>query len=182
MQNVGKVRALMMVAHPDDCVIFGYPFYSTHKQFDWSVCYLTYNNWDWRAQELTKFWNSRAVKTHYLGFTDDYLQVEAGELGFNHNIAEQKIIEFANDFNLIMTHNADGDYGHIHHKFVHSVVTKINCPQLYFAGIENFNYQCMCQENEYNLDDLPRHKDVIKGFTDRHIGRYLVPDKARDLI
>lgn len=182
MASAGKLKALMMVAHPDDCVIFGFPFYSTHKNFEWSVCYLTYENWDWRAQELTKFWKSRSVATSYLGFTDDYREVDKGNLGFDGAIAIDKIKQSCSGFDLILTHNQNGDYGHIHHVFVHDAVKELSVNQLYFAGIENFNYQCVCGDNEYDLDELPRHRSVIEGFNDRLIGRYFVPDSVRNLI
>ena len=35
---------------------------------------------------------------------------------------------------------------------------------------------------EYNIDSLPLHKEVIAGFQDRLIGRYIITDQARELL
>lgn len=182
MPSAGKIKALMVVAHPDDCVIFGFPLYSTHKQFDWTICYLTYKKWELRAHEITGFWNKRSVTTKFLGFTDDFKFVKQGTTGFNEEEAREKILESLNGFDLVVTHNIDGEYGHVHHIFVHNVVKEIDIPQIYFAGVENCNYQCICQANEYSLNELPVHEEVIAGFQDRHIGRYIVTEQARKLL
>lgn len=182
MENAGKLKALMMVAHPDDCIIFGYPFFSISKQFDWTICYLTYKSWEVRAQEMIKFWAKRSVTTKFLGFRDDFKQVEQGITGFDNTRAKKQILETANQYDLILTHNSDGEYGHIHHVFVHNSLTETSIPQIFFAGVDNFNFQCVCQSNEYDLDEVPIHRSVIEDFQDRHIGRYAVTDQARKLI
>lgn len=182
MANAGKTRALMMVAHPDDCVIFGYPFYSVHKQFEWTVCYLTYKKWELRAFELTNFWQKRSVGTVFLEFLDDFQQVDQGITGFDNHAAQKKITNIVQQYDLVLTHYQDGEYGHVHHVFVHDTVKKTSVPQVYFAGVENLNYQCVCQSSEYSLDELPVHRDVVAGFQDRCTGRYIVTDAARELM
>lgn len=182
MPSVGKKRALMMVAHPDDCIIFGYPFYSVHRQFEWTICYLTYKKWELRAHEITNFWQRRCVNTMFLEFLDDFKQVDQGCTGFDNQLAKEKIEEVVNQFDLVLTHYEDGEYGHLHHKFVHTVVKGTPIPQIYFAGVENLNYQCVCQEHEYSLAEIPVHQNVVAGFTDRHTGRYIVTEQARQLI
>lgn len=182
MENVGKINALMMVAHPDDCVIFGYPFYSVHKQFNWTICYLTYKKWELRAFEIAKFWKKRSVNTLFLEFLDDFRFVEQGITGFDNHIASEKITEVVQQYDFVLTHFEDGEYGHLHHMFIHDTVKKIAVPQVYFAGVDNANYQCVCQSTEYHLDELPTHQEVIAGFQDRFIGRYIVTDQARTLM
>ena len=34
---MARIKALCVVAHPDDCVIFAKPFIDTHKQYDWNI-------------------------------------------------------------------------------------------------------------------------------------------------
>jgi len=182
MENVGKPKALLMVAHPDDCVIFGYPFYAIHKKFQWKICYLTYKSWDLRAQEMQKFWSKRNVETEFLGFLDDYRFVQKGITGFDNNKAKDKILESIQGYDLIVTHNQDGEYGHLHHIFVHDVVKSTPIPQVYFAGTNNLNYQVTCQPDEYHLDEMPIHRSVVEDFHDRLIGRYYVPDQVKILL
>ena len=182
MENAGKTKALMMVAHPDDCIIFGYPFYSVHKQFDWTIGYLTYKKWELRAHEIANFWKQRSVRTVFLEFLDDFKQVDQGCTGFDNELAQGKIINLVNQYDIVLTHFEDGEYGHLHHQFVHAAVKQTTVPQIYFAGTENLNYQCVCQESEYSLNEIPVHKTVVEGFTDRYIGRYIVTDSARGLM
>ena len=85
MENAG--RALLLVAHPDDCIIFGYPFLHNHPEFKWDIIYLTYFDKDDRAREVRSFWRKHNIDTYFLGNRDDYSYVERGELGFNNKEA-----------------------------------------------------------------------------------------------
>ena len=89
MENAG--RALLLVAHPDDCIIFGYPFLHMHPEFKWDIIYLTYFVKDDRAREVRSFWRKHNIDTYFLGNRDDYSYVERGELGFDGNEAKAKI-------------------------------------------------------------------------------------------
>ena len=178
MENAG--RALLLVAHPDDCIIFGYPFLHIHPEFKWDIIYLTYFVKDDRAREVRSFWRKHNIDTYFLGNRDDYSYVERGELGFCGKEAKAKIQYLARGYRLILTHNEDGDYGHLHHKFVHECVKGIEIPQIYFASTFNTNYECTCPD--YGLEDLPLHREVIEGFQDRLTGRYIVTEPARKFI
>jgi LmbE family N-acetylglucosaminyl deacetylase len=181
MENAGK--ALVAVAHPDDCVIFALPIIEHLDQYQWHIVYLTYHEHDPRALEVAAFWTKRNVSTQFLGFVDDYQDQQTQHLNFWHRIdAEQAIGHAVAEYlpDLIVTHNADGDYGHIHHCVVHDAVSKINIPQIYFAS--TFNVTDTYCAKDYNLDQLPLHQEVIAGFRDRLIGRYIVTEPARELI
>lgn len=176
-------KALVLVAHPDDCIIFALPFIEHHTNFNWHIVYLTYTKVDPRAQEVAKFWSHRNITTEFLGFVDDYLDQETQQLNFWNEIdAKQNIARVINTHQpvLLLTHNKDGDYGHIHHRLVHNAVAEINIPQIYFAS--TFNLTDAYVANEYNLDSLPLHQEVIAGFRDRLIGRYIISDRARELL
>ena len=135
MESVG--RALLMVAHPDDCIIFGYPFLHNHPEFKWDIMYLTYFDKDDRAREVRAFWRKRNIDTYFLGNRDDYSYVKRDMLGFCSKEATAKIQYLAKGYKLILTHNEDGDYGHIHHKFVHECVKDLNIPQIYLTPTTN---------------------------------------------
>jgi len=173
-------RALLLVAHPDDCIIFGYPFLHNHPGFKWDIIYLTYFDKDDRAREVRSFWRKHNIDTYFLGNLDDYSYVERGELGFDGTEAREKIRYLIQGYKLILTHNEDGDYGHLHHKFVHQCVKDVDIPQIYFASTFNTNYECASPD--YGLKDLPLHREVIEGFQDRLTGRYIVTEPARKYI
>lgn len=173
-------NALLVVAHPDDCIIFGYPFVHNHPEFSWDIVYLTYTDKDDRAKEVRAFWDKRCIPTTFLGNLDYYEFVERGELGFDGAEAYNQLQDIAQGYKLILTHNVDGDYGHLHHKFVHESIKDIAIPQIYFASTFNLNYECTCPD--YGLEDLPLHREVIEGFQDRLTGRYIVTDSARKYV
>jgi LmbE family N-acetylglucosaminyl deacetylase len=182
MENAGN--ALAVVAHPDDCIIFALPLIENLPQYQWHIIYLTYRATDPRAVEVAAFWNNRSVTTEFLGLHDDYKDQETQHLNYWDRIDVEMAIRpavFKYDPVLIVTHNADGDYGHIHHRIVHDAVQAIiSIPKIYFAS--TFNATDTYCAREYDLDKLPLHRSVIEGFQDRLIGRYIVTDPARTLI
>ena len=167
------MQALCVVAHPDDCVIFARPYIDNHPEYTWHVVYLTYNANDPRALEVSAYWNQRGITTQFLGFTDDYTDQQTQKLNFwDESSARLMIYNSCKDADLILTHNADGDYGHIHHKIVHRAFEFINKKKVYFASTFNYNVRYMATGN-LPLDQFPLHRDVIEQFTDINCGLYI---------
>lgn len=171
------MRAVALVAHPDDCVIFAWPFIEAHPEFEWTIIYLTYTFFDDRAKEVTAYWSKRGISVSFLGMRDDWQYVKNNELGFDPEIAAKDIINSASKYDLILTHYEDGDYGHVHHKFVNTAAKQIGKPKVYFASTFNYNTEYVVKE-AIAVDELPLHRDVIEGFTDRNTGRYIVTPEA----
>lgn len=175
------MKALCVVAHPDDCVIFAWPFIDTFTDFEWTILYLTYDTNSNRGKEVSEFWKKRNVHTNFLGYVDTYLDIENNQISFNTANAQKDLILTSLKYDLILTHNAQGEYGHIHHKFVHDSLQIVNKPKVYFADDKNFNLVCKRSSN-FDIDELPLHKDVIIGFTDIQTGRYTVDDVAKEVL
>lgn len=170
-----------MVAHPDDCVIFGYPLIA-NSQAEWHICYLTYTPESDRAQEISKFWNKRNVSTEFLGCVDLWEDTVKQKLHFDTEFYKNAIQQKVSEYDLVLTHYQDGDYGHIHHKFVHEAVKTVPVPQVYFASDFNDNLNVVIPIQSYGLDELPMHCDVIAGFETRNVGRYIVTPQAKPLL
>ena len=77
------MRAVALVAHPDDCVIFAWPFIEAHPEFEWTIVYLTYTFSDPRAREISAYWAKRGIVVSFLGMKDDWQYVKNKELGFD---------------------------------------------------------------------------------------------------
>lgn len=107
---MAKLKAICVVAHPDDCVIFARPFMEQYSQFEWSILYLTYSGADPRAMEMTSYWRKRNVVTVNLGFVDDYRDMENNQVSFDSEQATREIFNISSRYDLVLTHNADGDY------------------------------------------------------------------------
>jgi len=177
---------MAIVAHLDDCVIFAWPFIEAHLEFEWQILYLTYTCQTPRGQEVRDYWNKRKVHTHFLGFEDDYQDQQTGTLIKWHGVhaALQISVVIADQSpDLILTHNLDGDYGHIHHTLVSGAVTNFatDIAKVYFASTFNYNTKYEVKV-PVCLDELPLHKSVIEGFQDRNTGLYIVTEPAQQLL
>ena len=114
---------LMIVAHPDDETIWG----GAHLiEGNYTVLCITNGNNKERKTEFKK-----AIKlTHSKGIILSYPDKTNGKRD-NWNSSKKKItkeikkIIQSKNWNLIVTHNPDGEYGHIHHKMISQIVTKI---------------------------------------------------------
>lgn len=158
------MKALCIVAHPDDCVIFAYSYIYNHPELDWTVCYLTYTAESDRGQEFVRFWQSRNIESRFLGFLDDHRDQDAQRLNFWYGVdAEAACWDVAKDFDLVLTHDAEGEYGHIHHRVVHQGVAAH--PNLVtFAKPGHGTVSYTVPSNAYSLAELPLHANIIKNF------------------
>lgn len=176
------MKAICLVAHPDDCAIFGYQFISEHADWDWSVWYLTYTLDSDRLKELKSFWNSRGVSVGAGCFIDSWDHVSRGELGFDAAHAKTLIGGACEGFDLILTHNHKGEYGHPHHLFIHDAVQQMAVPKVYFgSGIDTHNWSRKLLDPAFDSNELPLHKSVIDEF-DLTNWRYLITPEAGDVL
>jgi hypothetical protein len=178
---MARLKALCAVAHPDDCVIFAWPFIEYADQFDWTILYLTYNEKDPRAKEIKKFWATKNTPTIFLGYIDSHKDMENNELSFDVLTASWQIAGYVKDYDLLLTHDRNGDYGHIHHKFVHDRVNESTKPKVYFANQSTYNLECT-RTSELDLNELPLHQEVINEFGDIKTRRYLLTESAEGLL
>ena len=157
------MKALCLVAHPDDCVIFAYSYIHNHPEYEWTICYLTYTNWSDRGRELEDFWSRRGIPCMFLGYTDDYRDLETKTISFDTQQAEREIKGIIKLYDLVLTHNEHGDYGHLHHVFVHDCAQ--NHPGLVkFADLAGGTVTLSVPTGTYDLAELPQHGDIIKTF------------------
>lgn len=176
------MKAMAVVAHPDDCVIFAYSFIHAHPDLDWTICYLTYNAEDYRGKELKAFWDKRGIKTKFLGYVDDWHDIENKKISFDESLAWIDIQSAIKDQDIIVTHDEAGDYGHLHHVFVNRA-TADHPNRIMFAGIGKGNAKFTIPSGVYTLDELPQHGPIIAGFhSTEHANEYFIPDTVKELL
>jgi len=156
------MKALCLVAHPDDCIIFGYSYIYNHPEMSWHICYLTYNEWDSRGRELKEFWARRGVVCIFLGYKDDHRDIENKKISFNQEQAREEIFNIVKSYDLVLTHDEHGDYGHIHHVFVHNCAQ--HHPHLITFSPPGQGTTYTIPTGTYSLDELPQHSDIVKNF------------------
>lgn len=157
------MKALCAVAHPDDCVIFAYSYIHNHDEMDWTIAYLTYTAQDPRGAELAEFWQRRGIACVFLGYVDDYQDLESQQISFDTDLACNDLQELADHYDLVLTHDVNGDYGHLHHVFVHNCVR--HHPNLVtFAKPNSGTVTLTVPPGTYDLTELPQHRDIVASF------------------
>jgi hypothetical protein len=175
------MKALCVVAHPDDCVIFAWPFIDQFLDFDWTLLYVTYDEQEPRGEEISKFWKNHGIQTKFLGCIDTYQDMLNNKISFDTDCVFKEIQNYCSQSDLVLTHASDGDYGHIHHKFVHECVSESDVAKVWFSNHQEYNFKCV-RKTVLDLDLLPLHKDVILQFEDISIGKYFVTESASGLL
>lgn len=175
------MKAIAVVAHPDDCVIFAYSFIYNHPDMDWTILYLTYTHWDYRGSELFKFWEQRNIPTIFLGYVDNWHDIENKKISFNTEQAQREIQGIIKDFDIVLTHNAQGEYGHLHHVFVHQCCAPH--PNLITFADPGNGKEYTIPNEAYSLDELPEHQKIIQGFHGhQHSNTYHIPTHVKNII
>lgn len=175
------MKALCIVAHPDDCIIFAWPLIDNFPTFEWTILYVTYDSKSDRGSEITDFWHRRNITTMMLGHNDTYLDMVNDKISFDTELAKEQILSLSKNYDLLLTHDHLGDYGHIHHKFVHDAVIRCNKPTIFFASQEHHTTTYV-RKSKFDLSEIPLHKEVVEGFQNIEIGRYFIDDYARDIL
>ena len=152
------MRGLVLVAHPDDCVIFASGYMDAHPEYEWSIVYLTCWRFHKRGREMSRYWKKRGVKTRYLGFKDHGRDLgQNGLLTWTKEEALRVLKRYNQGYDLVLTHNAEGEYGHPHHRVVHESTKELKVPKVYFSLDEND----LKLPLNIALNELPRHMKSI---------------------
>ena len=175
LDNVNKV---MFVAHPDDETIWG----GVHLlEDDYLVVCLTCGTNKTRVKEIQKVIDYSGDRLIMLGYPD---KVWGKRSDWKYEIKDIKKdikqILKAKDWELVVTHNPEGEYGHQHHKMTSSIVTELYGKQdkLYYFGkyykksqIKQMDKKSILNQNLLNKktnDMLPMYKS--QGFIDDYFG------------
>jgi LmbE family N-acetylglucosaminyl deacetylase len=112
---------VMVVAHPDDELIFGGSLLITQKK--WHVICITNMDNKSRFKEFTGLMKELKVSyemfDHYDDYDDDYMDDELQEHLLEYFSKNKKKLK------MIVTHNNRGEYGHSQHKGVSKMMTNI---------------------------------------------------------
>lgn len=171
-----NAKKLMIVAHPDDELLWG----GGHlMDGDYLVVCVTRGYDKVRSAEFEKVVTESGNEPLILfypdkvaGKRDDWSKVKNGITA-----DLTKVIQYK-DWDLIVTHNKDGEYGHAHHKMVHQFVTEIYSKNnissdLYFFG--KYYKKSDLGEAEKNLTKLD---DERIGFKEKLAPYYASQEKT----
>lgn len=121
--NLDQIDNIMITAHPDDEAIFG----GNHLYKDhYLVVCVTAGTNPKRVKELKNVINHYQDSCIMLGYPDKTLgKRDNWDNCYGKIYQDLSSILKKKDFKMIVTHNPDGEYGHIHHKMVSKMVTDI---------------------------------------------------------
>lgn len=174
--NLNKINKLMIVAHPDDETIWG--GYHLLKD-DYLVVCVTCGNNKTRVNEIKEALKYSNDKLIMLNFPDKVFGKRSDWKEEKENIRKdiKKIIEYKN-WDLIITHNPEGEYGHEHHKMTSEIVTSLyDGNNLYYFGkyYSKKNIEKINKENKISKNELTKKNKMLKiyksqGFIDNKFG------------
>ncbi|WP_124101187.1 PIG-L family deacetylase [Ruminococcus sp. Marseille-P6503] len=121
--DVNNASKLMIVAHPDDELLWG----GGHlMEGGYMVLCITDGKDRVRSEEFYRVMKESGNEGIILeypdkvrGKRDDWSRVRGGIVSDIERVMKYK------DWELIVTHNKNGEYGHIHHQMLHSFVTQV---------------------------------------------------------
>ena len=122
-RDIGSADKLMIVAHPDDDVLWGGAHLMEGGYF---VVVVTNANNAVRKQEYDKMLEKSGNRGMILSYPDKSYGKKDNWKHNKDGIRKdlEKIINYKH-WDLIVTHNPEGEYGHIHHKMTNGFVTDI---------------------------------------------------------
>lgn len=155
-------RKLMIVAHPDDEILWGGGHLMDGDYF--VVCITNGRNAARKKefQQVLEASGNRGIILDYpdkvLGLRDDWSSVRDGI------VSDLKLIMDVNNWETIVTHNPKGEYGHSHHKMTNEIVTAIfkNQP-------ENLETELWYFGNYYKADKITEAMAELEPISNKQL-------------
>lgn len=124
--NLG-IKATLIVAHPDDETIWAGGTILSQKNWNWEIIVATHNKDDDRGKDfiksIEKYRNQYGVQNISYKFVE-VMSDEQDENKLIKNKEDKKSIYNKlgqiqiKDYDIVFTHNTDGEYGHANHKIL----------------------------------------------------------------
>jgi len=148
---------------------------------------LTHDKGDQRLIEMSKFWMHYPVTLDFLLQEHNESDEEDFTLSFDREVAREKIVDACSDADLLLSHNHLGEWGHVHHVFVNSVVEQIEKPTVYFGYQNDNDNNLIIPPKEYGnakIDTSQLHwtKEWIDKRGQCYTGQYFCDNAAKKLL
>jgi hypothetical protein len=99
----------------------------------------------------------------FLGYVDNYRDIDSGQISFDTVAARADLAALVEGYDLVLTHDEHGDYGHLHHVFVHDCV-KHHGNLVTFAKLNEGTVALTVPPGSYDLLELPQHQHIVASF------------------
>ncbi len=146
---------LMITAHPDDEVLFAG---AKLLQNNWKVVCVTNGNNDIRRKEFEQIMKITNSEYEIWDYPDKRFQPFSNSL-----LWDLKRIVQERNWDTILTHNKDGEYGHPHHIQIHNMVKQL-VPELSFFEFDQPLPNDLWQKKLELIGSYISQKEVCKRF------------------
>jgi len=130
-----NAKALVITAHPDDETLFAGGIIAEFTRWRWTILCVT--DCDSRYNKRRRSELLRACRAYAQGGSRvKHFMLAAMKRNKRHSKKEIKkkiglFVEESGPFDIVFTHNKEGDYGHKTHKLVHSAVKELKLRNVY---------------------------------------------------
>ena len=157
-------RSLCVVAHPDDCLVFGYHYILSHRQYRWSIAYLVQKNDSPRVEEMRGYWARHSIGVFSLELPHDPppADVTSGRCSIPYHQAREAIEATVRDYDLVLSHGEAGEYGHPQHIFLHRILKELGRAFVAFDVGPDAPLRFAAARDDQ--ESLPLHRRAIRRF------------------
>lgn len=155
--NLENINKVVFVAHPDDEILF----FSRQLLNDSKilvVCMTNGGNWI-RQKEFIELMKAIRLQFKILNFRDG-TNAKWNSKKIKREIS--KIINLKNHWEMIITHNKEGEYGHTQHKLLNKYVEEVcKGKNIYTSSTSEY---IECKENALSLMEKNRKIEFMKKY------------------
>ena len=159
------MNALIIVAHPDDEVIWIGGYIQRHRDFQWFAISACYGGDLGRSVAFAQSCRKLGIYNHHIfSYPDDHNQINDISLKADLKNVINGWVTAYGAFSIVFTHNKEnGEYGHETHKKVGKVVCE-NVSEIFSSTptLYQFNYKASFPENQQavEMSDFERHENI----------------------
>ena len=159
--NLDKYKKIMIVAHPDDELLWG----GAHLiEDDYLVVCITCGTSSRRLNEFREVMKATDDSFIYLGYPDKENDIRnEWDTCYNNIYSDIEKILNSNNWDLIVTHNPKGEYGHIQHIKTNKIVTDLYNSNNYYSKLYFFG-KYYSKKNIINIETelIPVSKNLLE--------------------